>query len=84
MKDLREKDIQFEKLRDTAERFVAEQYESNGFYMHFHRNPELYCVVKGEVLVTVRGGGRKSYLPRDKWLLSADWKVTRITPKNRR
>lgn len=62
MNDLLEKDIQFEKLRDTAERFVAEQYESNGFYMHFHRNPELYCVVKGEVLVTVRGGGNRIIL----------------------
>ena len=62
MNDALEKELQFEKLRDTAERFVAEQYESNGFYMHFHRNPELYCVIKGEVHVTVRGGGTECTL----------------------
>ena len=41
--------------RDTASRFVAEQYISHGYALHFHINLEIYGVVKGEVLVTVGG-----------------------------
>ena len=41
--------------RDHASRFSAEQYVSNGYYLHFHRNLEIYGVVRGEVLVTVAG-----------------------------
>ena len=52
------KDLQYEKSRDTAERFIAERYMSEGFYMHFHRNTELYCVCKGEVNVNVNGESR--------------------------
>lgn len=55
LKDKRENDLQYEKMRDAAERFIAERYVSDGFYMHFHRNVELYCVCRGEVIVTVNG-----------------------------
>lgn len=41
--------------RDEASRFVAEQYVSNGYYLHFHRNVEIYGVVKGRVAVTIAG-----------------------------
>lgn len=41
--------------RDEASRFVAEQYISNGYYLHFHRNIEIYGVVKGEVSVIIAG-----------------------------
>lgn len=41
--------------RDYASRFSAEQYVSNGYYLHFHRNLEIYGVVKGTVLVSVAG-----------------------------
>ena len=41
--------------RDKAFRFVAEQYVSNGYYLHFHRNLEIYGVVKGNVAVTIAG-----------------------------
>lgn len=58
MNDKREKQLQFEKVRDVAERFVAERYISDGFYLHFHRNTELYCVCRGEVIVTVNGESR--------------------------
>lgn len=41
--------------RDVASRFYAEQYVSNGYYMHFHRNIEIYGVVHGKVSVTIAG-----------------------------
>lgn len=41
--------------RDDASRFVAEQYVSNGYYLHFHRNLEIYGVVRGKVAVTIAG-----------------------------
>ena len=46
---------QNEIARDEASRFAAEQYVSNGYYMHFHRNLEIYGVVKGKVAVTIDG-----------------------------
>lgn len=48
MRDKRESQLQFEKIRDIADRFVAERYISDGFYLHFHRNTELYCQLKIE------------------------------------
>lgn len=41
--------------RDDASRFSAEQYVSNGYSMHFHRNIEIYGVVKGTVSVSIAG-----------------------------
>lgn len=41
--------------RDHASRFSAEQYVSHGYYLHFHRNLEVYGVVNGTVLVSVAG-----------------------------
>jgi AraC-like DNA-binding protein/mannose-6-phosphate isomerase-like protein (cupin superfamily) len=41
--------------RDDATRFLAEQYVSKGYYMHFHRNMEIYGVVQGRVAVTIDG-----------------------------
>ena len=35
--------------------FMSEKYISDGYYAHFHRNPELYCVFHGHVGVTVNG-----------------------------
>ncbi len=49
------KEIKDEIERDDASRFSAEQYISNGYYLHFHRNIEIYGVVKGTVFVTVAG-----------------------------
>ena len=45
----------YEIERDFAFRFLAEQYVSSGYYLHFHRNLEIYGVVKGTVLVSVAG-----------------------------
>lgn len=44
-----------EMQRDDASRFSAEQYISNGYYSHFHRNIEIYGVIDGTVLVTAAG-----------------------------
>ena len=41
--------------RDDASRFVAERYVSNGYYLHFHRNLEMYGVIRGRVSVTIAG-----------------------------
>ncbi len=48
-------EIKNEIERDAASRFSAEQYVSNGYYLHFHRNIELYGVVKGQVFVSIAG-----------------------------
>lgn len=58
MKNKKSADLQYEKNRDTADRFIAERYISYGFYMHFHRNIELYYVCKGKVNVTINGDAR--------------------------
>ena len=52
---LKDKERQNEIERDDASRFAATQYVSNGYYLHFHRNLELYGVVKGKVAVTIAG-----------------------------
>lgn len=39
--------------RDHASRFIAEQYVSRGYFLHFHRNIEIYGVVKGRVSVSI-------------------------------
>jgi YesN/AraC family two-component response regulator len=41
--------------RDDASRFAAEQYISQGYHLHFHRNMEIYGVVRGKVYVTIAG-----------------------------
>ena len=51
-------ELQYEAERDYVKRFIAEQYVSNGYYIHFHRNIEMYGVVKGEVYVTIAGESR--------------------------
>ena len=51
-------EIQYEAERDFATRFVAEQYITNGYGSHFHRNLEIYGVVDGEVLVSIAGDKR--------------------------
>ncbi len=48
-------EIKDEILRDEASRFSAEKYVSNGYYLHFHRNLEIYGVLRGKVLVTIAG-----------------------------
>lgn len=44
-----------ETQRDDASRFSAEQYISTGYYLHFHRNMEIYGVINGRVSVTIAG-----------------------------
>ena len=44
-----------ERTKDEASRFWANQYISNGYYLHFHRNLEIYGVVNGKVAVTIDG-----------------------------
>ena len=39
--------------RDEASRFAGMHYMSVGFYPHFHRNLEIYGVVKGSVVITI-------------------------------
>lgn len=51
-------ELQYEAERDYVKRFIAEQYISRGYYLHFHRNMEIYGVVKGEVYVTIAGESR--------------------------
>lgn len=41
--------------RDYASQFNAEQYISTGYYLHSHRNMEIYGVVKGKVSVMISG-----------------------------
>lgn len=41
--------------RDYDSRFVAEQYISEGYPLHFHRNLEIYGVLHGKVEVKVAG-----------------------------
>jgi AraC-like DNA-binding protein len=41
--------------QDDPARFVANQYISKGYYLHFHRNVEIYGVVKGTVSVSIAG-----------------------------
>ena len=52
---LKDKERQNEIERDDASRFAATQYVSNGYYLHFHRNLEIYGVVNGRVAVTIAG-----------------------------
>ena len=51
----KDKERQNEIERDEATRFQAEQYVSNGYALHFHRNLEIYGVVHGRVAVTIDG-----------------------------
>lgn len=45
--------LTFEAQRDDPNAFRAEVYISDGFYPHFHRNPEIYLVYDGDVTVTI-------------------------------
>lgn len=47
------KKVRNEIEQDTASRFTVEQYVSHGYHLHFHRNIEIYGVVKGTVCVRV-------------------------------
>ena len=50
--------FQLETSRDHPDYFHIEKYLSDGYYAHFHRNPELYCVYAGSVRVSV---GKNEY-----------------------
>lgn len=52
------KEMIVEMERDFASRFVAEQYISDGYGKHYHRNVEIYGVIKGEVTVVIAGESR--------------------------
>lgn len=41
--------------KDYGFRLDGAQYVSNGYYLHYHRNMEIYGVVNGEVLVNILG-----------------------------
>lgn len=58
MKKCMHGEFQHEAERDNVTRFIAESYVSKGYYLHFHRNTEIYGVIKGKVLVTVSGESR--------------------------
>lgn len=53
MKSKKYLQFQLESQRDRADYFHAEKYLSDGYYAHFHRNAELYCVYEGAVTVTI-------------------------------
>ncbi|MBQ7879096.1 MAG: helix-turn-helix domain-containing protein [Clostridia bacterium] len=53
--------FQLEPERDKPEFFHITKYKSDGYYAHFHRNSELYCVFDGTVKVSVND---KTYLLR--------------------
>lgn len=58
MRALKDKERQNEIEQDEASRFTAIQYASGGYYLHFHRNMEIYGVVKGRVTVSINGEKR--------------------------
>lgn len=43
----------FENLRDRYDFFRVERYVNSGYGAHMHRNPELYCVNRGQVKVCI-------------------------------
>lgn len=45
--------FQLETERDVSNFFIAQKYISTGYFAHFHRNTELYCVYSGTVGVTI-------------------------------
>ena len=55
MKRVKNEEFQDEMARDYAYRFIAEQYVSRGYYLHYHRNMEIYGVVQGNVNVMISG-----------------------------
>ena len=58
MRTQKDKERQNEIEQDEATRFAARQYTSGGYYFHFHRNMEIYGVVKGSVTVSIDGQKR--------------------------
>lgn len=44
-----ESQFQIETLRDRPDYFHVEKYVSNGYYAHFHRNVEIFCVYSGGI-----------------------------------
>ncbi len=55
MKTEKNRQYQNEVGRDKETRFVAEQYISTGYPLHFHRNIEIYGVISGRVAVKIAG-----------------------------
>lgn len=58
MRTQKDKERQNEIEQDEATRFAANQYASGGYYLHFHRNMEIYGVIKGKVIVNIAGQKR--------------------------
>lgn len=54
--------FQLEPERDKPDFFHIMKYTSDGYYAHFHRNSELYCVFEGEVKVSIND---ETYVLRD-------------------
>ena len=50
--------IKYEIDLDVATDFFVKKYSSEGYYMHFHRNIEIYGVIEGEVGVTIASDSR--------------------------
>ncbi len=61
MKRERNTERQEELDRDYASRFVAEQYHSKGYFLHFHRNMEIYGVIRGRVAISINGESKELY-----------------------
>lgn len=55
---IKDNERQNEIERDEASRLTAERYISQGYPLHFHRNMEIYGVIKGKVSVTIAGQQR--------------------------
>ena len=53
MKKERSSQHQNEIGRDKENRFIAEQYISTGYPLHFHRNMEIYGVISGRVAIKI-------------------------------
>ena len=45
--------FQLEPERDKLDFFHIMKYTSNGYFAHFHRNSELYCIFEGKVKVSI-------------------------------
>lgn len=51
--DMIESQFQIETQRDQSDYFHVEKYVSNGYYAHFHRNVEIFCIFSGSAQVFI-------------------------------
>lgn len=51
--DILESQFQLETQRDQSDYFHVEKYVSTGYYAHFHRNVEIFCIFSGSAQVFI-------------------------------